>query len=405
LKFKLLAIAIQIAWREIQRNLMRSMLTMLGIIIGVAAVIVLMTLGTGTTQHVTQQIASLGSNLLMITSGKALGPIQNSTAPKFKQADAELLAREVSSLSDVAPQASTNVIAIYANKNWGTNVTGSTDRYFKVNNRQVSEGRVFTPQEVRSGATVCVIGETLRGKLFGKASPIGAKIRLQKFSCDIIGLLNAKGQSSMGSDQDDIVILPLKAFQRRISGTTDVMLIQVSAKDNADTLSVKQSIRQVMRQQRHLSVSEDDNFSVVDMKEIAGILSGTTKLMTSLLSAVAGISLLVGGVGIMNIMLVSVTERTREIGIRLAVGALESEILLQFLVEAVVLSTSGGLIGIFLAILVSIILAGALSIPLVFNYSLIVIAFLFSATLGVVFGYLPARKAARLDPISALRYE
>lgn len=402
---KLITSALPIAVREMQRNLLRSVLTMLGIIIGVAAVIVLMTLGSGTTRHVTEQIASLGSNLLMISTGKSMGPMQSSTAPKFKLADAEAIAREVTSLVAVAPQASSNVTAIFANQNWQTNITGSSERYFSVNNRQLAAGRIFTASEVRSGAMVCVIGETLRGKLFGTSNPIGARMRLQKLSCEVIGLLKAKGQSSMGSDQDDVVVLPLRTFQRRIAGNDDVAMIQVSAKDGVTTNEVKQAIQQVLRRQRHLSAADEDDFNVVDMKEIAGILSGTTQLMTSLLSAVAGISLLVGGVGIMNIMLVSVTERTREIGIRLAIGALEREILAQFLVEAVVLSATGGLIGIVLAVAIAGVLATVLQIPLTFNPLVILSAFIFSATVGVVFGYMPARKAARLNPIEALRHE
>jgi putative ABC transport system permease protein len=250
-----------------------------------------------------------------------------------------------------------------------------------------------------------VIGETVRAKLFGKDDPIGSRIRLNKLSCEVIGLLAAKGQSNMGNDQDDIVILPLRTFQRRVAGNTDVSLIQVSVRDGAPTAKAKQAITQLLRARRHLSASQDDNFDVMDLKEIATMLSGTTRLLTALLGAVAAVSLLVGGIGIMNIMLVSVTERTREIGTRLAIGALESEVLLQFLVEAVVLSSFGGLIGIVLALGSSVVLAGVLQIPFVFNASIVIVAFLFSAAVGVVFGYFPARKAARLDPIEALRHE
>jgi len=305
----------------------------------------------------------------------------------------------------VAPQASSASTAIFANENWGTTVTGSTEQYFTVNNRQLAEGRIFTGSEARSGAAVCVIGETVRVKLFAGQSPLGAKMRLRKLSCEIVGLLKPKGQSTMGSDQDDIVIVPLRTFQRRIAGNDNVSLIQVSAKDGISTDAVKQELQRLLRVRRHLSADEDDNFNVMDMKEIARMLSGTTQMMTSLLGAVAAVSLLVGGIGIMNIMLVSVTERTREIGIRLAIGALENEILLQFLVEAVVLSSSGGLIGIVLALASSSILAAVLQVPLVFNLPVIAIAFMFSSTVGIVFGYVPARKAARMDPIEALRHE
>lgn len=401
----MLSVAFRLAFRELQRNLLRSVLTMLGIIIGVAAVIVLVTLGSGATQQVTQQIASLGSNLLMVSVGKRMGPGQSSSAPAFKLADAEAIAREVPDLVAVAPQASSSSTAIYANENWGTTVTGSNEQYFTVNNRQIADGRVFTAGEARSGAAVCIIGDTVRSKLFDGQNPLGAKMRLQKLSCEVIGLLKAKGQSSMGTDQDDIIIVPLRTFQRRIAGNNDVSLIQVSASDSVSTDETKQAMQRMLRVRRHLAADEDDNFNVMDMKEIATMLSGTTQMMTSLLGAVAAVSLLVGGIGIMNIMLVSVTERTREIGIRLAIGALENEILLQFLVEAVVLSSSGGLIGIVLALVSSSLLASVLLVPLVFNLPVIAIAFVFSATVGIVFGYVPARKAARMDPIEALRHE
>jgi putative ABC transport system permease protein len=274
-----------------------------------------------------------------------------------------------------------------------------------VRNWTVKEGRFFTQGEARSGTAVCVIGETVRTKLFGSQSPIGSKIRLQKLSCDVVGLLQAKGQSSMGTDQDDIVLVPLRTFQRRVSGNDDINSIQVSVKDAASTERVQQDIEQLMRARRHLSSGEDDDFNVMDMKEITKMLTGTTQVLTALLSAVAAVSLLVGGIGIMNIMLVSVTERTREIGIRLAIGALERDVLLQFLVEAVVLSSLGGLLGIVIALAGSLGLAGMLKVPFVFNPGIVAVAFLFSAAVGVIFGYFPARKAARLDPIEALRHE
>jgi len=401
----MIANALLLALRELRRNVMRSILTMLGIIIGVAAVIILVTLGSGATRKVTEQIASLGSNLLMVTPGKRMGPGQSTGAAPFKLADAEAIARDVPSLAAVAPVSSRSTTAIYANENWSTTVTGTTDQYFTLSNRQMQEGRAFTAGEVRSGAAVCVIGETVREKLFGRHSPIGSRIRLQKLSCEVIGLIRSKGQSSMGTDQDDIIVVPLRTFQRRIAGNDDVSIVQVSAKDGASTDRVKRDIRRLMRVRRHLSSTQEDNFNVMDMKEIATMLSGTTQMMTMLLGAVAAVSLLVGGIGIMNIMLVSVTERTREIGTRLAIGALEREVLLQFLVEAVVLSSFGGLIGIALALLTSASLAGVLQVPFVFNAPIVIIGFVFSAAVGVVFGYVPARKAAPLDPIEALRHE
>ncbi len=397
--------ALLLALRELRRNKMRSFLTMLGIIIGVAAVITLVTLGGGATKQVTEQIASLGSNMLMIRPGKQMGPGQSSGAGPFKQADADGLAREIPSLAAVAPSVSSSMTAIYASENWNTTVTGTTDDYFTISNRKIKSGRIFTSAEVRSGAAVCVIGETVSRKLFGSQDPIGSHIRLTRLSCEIIGLLQPKGQSSMGSDQDDITVIPLRTFQRRVAGNTDVTMIQVSVRDGASTEKAKKEISRLLRIRRHLSSNEEDNFDVMDLKEIASMLTGTTRILTSLLGAVAAVSLLVGGIGIMNIMLVSVTERTREIGTRLAIGALEWEVLLQFLVEAVVISSCGGMIGILVALSASVVLAKALMVPFIFNGSIILVAFLFSAAVGVIFGYFPARKAARLDPIDALRHE
>ncbi|MBP7530010.1 MAG: ABC transporter permease, partial [Syntrophorhabdaceae bacterium] len=242
-------------------------------------------------------------------------------------------------------------------------------------------------------------------KLFGSQEVLGEKIRLQKLSCEVVGLMAEKGQSTMGQDQDDMVVIPLRTLQRRVTGTQDVSLIQVSVRDGASTDKVQKDIATLMRERRHLGPSDDDNFHVMDMKEITKMLTGTTELLTALLSAVAAVSLLVGGIGIMNIMLVSVTERTREIGVRLAIGALEREVLMQFLIEAVVLSSLGGLLGIILALTASLWLAGILRVPFIFNGPIVLIAFVFSAAVGMIFGYFPALKAARLDPIDALRHE
>jgi len=397
--------ALLLAIREIRRNVLRSSLTILGIVIGVAAVIIMVTIGGGATVQVTDQIANLGSNLLMIRPGQRLGPGQISTAPPFKVADAEALSREIPSLAAVAPSASTRLTAIYGNQNWATTVIGVTDQYFRVRNWAIAAGREFTDSEVRSGSAVCIVGATVRKQLYGAEDPDGTTIRLKKLSCQVIGLLETKGQSTMGSDQDDLVLMPLRAFQRRIAGNQDVSLIQVSVRDGASTVKAQRDMVRLMRERRHLSANEDDDFTVIDMKEIAQMLSGTTRILTALLGAVAAVSLLVGGIGIMNIMLVSVTERTREIGIRLAIGALESEVLTQFLVEAVVLSSFGGIIGIVLAMAGSLGLTRLLAVPFVFNPGIVVIAFLFSAAVGLVFGYFPARRAALLDPIESLRHE
>ena len=394
-----------LALREIRRNVLRSFLTILGIVIGVAAVIVMVTIGGGATAQVTEQIASLGSNLLMIRVGQHIGHGQTSAAPSFEIADVHALYRDIPAITAVAPSSSKKVIAVYGNTNWSTTTSGVDNQFFKVRNWTIRTGRRFLETELRSGKAVCVIGATVAKELFGRQDPLENKIRLGNFSCQVIGLLEAKGQSTFGSDQDDLVLVPLRTFQRRIAGNRDISLIQVSVAEGRSTDKAKSDIEYLLRERRHISGSENDNFQVRDMKEITRMLTGTTQILTTLLGAVAAVSLLVGGIGIMNIMLVSVTERTREIGIRLAIGALEREVLLQFLVEAVVLSSFGGLIGILLALTGSIGLAKLLDIPFIFNPGIMAIAFIFSAAVGVIFGFFPARKAAGLDPIDALRHE
>ena len=396
---------ILLALREISRNILRSFLTVLGIVIGVAAVITMVTIGGGATAQIQQQIASMGSNLLMMSPGKRLGPGQTSGNIPFKENDADAIAKEISSIAAVAPVSSQSIMAVFGNQNWTTQVSGTDNQYLKVTNRSIGSGREFSDSELRSGGAVCIIGETVRKKLFGDQGVIGEKIRLQKLSCDVIGLLEGKGQSTMGMDQDDIVVIPLSTFHRRISGNQDVSLIQISIRQGASTEKAQGDIRRLMRERRHLSASDDDNFNVMDMKEIAKMLTGTTQLLTTLLGAVAAVSLLVGGIGIMNIMLVSVTERTREIGVRLAIGALENDVLTQFLVEAVVLSSLGGLVGIALATVASFVATRLMQVPYIFNPGINLLSFLFSAAIGVIFGFFPARRAARLDPIEALRHE
>ena len=397
--------ALLLALREIRRNLMRSSLTMLGIVIGVASVIVMVNLGSGATAQVSEEIASLGSNLLMVRTGQRLGFGQRSEAKSFDMDDVEAIRQEVSGVAAAAPSASKAMTAIYVNRNWSTTVNGTDNNYFTVGNWQFASGRSFSDSELRAGAAVCVLGSAVSKELLGSQNPLGEKIRLNKLSCQVVGVLQAKGQSAGGRDQDDVVVMPLRAFWRRVAGDQDVSLIYVSAREGVSTSKVQSDIERLMRERRRISVNEDDDFNVHDMKEIAEALTGTTKVLTTLLGAVAAVSLLVGGIGIMNIMLVSVTERTREIGIRLAIGAQEREVLLQFLVEAVVLSSLGGIIGILLAILTSYGLAALMNMPAVLNPGIMLLAFLFSAVVGVIFGYFPARKAARKDPIEALRYE
>jgi len=397
--------ALLLALREIRRNLMRSSLTILGIVIGVASVIIMVNLGSGATVQVAQQISSLGSNLLMVRTGQHLGFGQRSEAEPFDMVDAETLGREIGGVAGVAPIASEAITAIYGNRNWSTTVTGSDNSFLPVGNWSLEKGREFSDSELRSGAAVCMLGATVRKEVFGSQNPLGEKLRLNKLSCEVIGLLESKGQSVGGRDQDDLVLIPLRTFWRRLAGNQDVQTIYVSARDGVSTTKVKRDIELLMRERRRISPTEDDDFNVRDMKEIADTLTGTAQILTTLLGAVAAVSLLVGGIGIMNIMLVSVTERTREIGIRLAIGALEREVLLQFLVEAVVLSSIGGVIGIALAVGASIGLSSMMNMPVVLNPGIMLLAFLFSAAVGMIFGFFPARKAARQDPIDALRYE
>lgn len=397
--------AVLLAMGEIRRNVMRSFLTILGIVIGVASVIAMVTLGGGVTVKVTEQISSMGSNLLIINPGKRMGPGQSPSAPPFKESDAEAIANNITTVAAVAPAASRSLMAIAGNENWSTNVTGTDNQFFKVGNRVIKLGRLFSDSEIRGGASVCVLGETVRKKLFGGQDPLDNNIRLGKLSCKVIGLLEAKGQSSMGQDQDDLVVIPLRTLHRRLAGNQDVSVIRVSIRDGASTEKAQQDIERLLRERRHITASEDDNFTVMDMKELIKMLTGTTQVLTALLGAIAAVSLLVGGIGIMNIMLVSVTERTREIGIRLAIGALEREVLMQFLVEAVALSLLGGISGIILGLSASLALRNVLQVPFVLNVGIVVIAFIFSAAVGIIFGYFPALKAARLDPIEALRHE
>mgnify|MGYP000881338921 CR=1 FL=1 len=398
---------ILLAEREIRRNAMRSFLTILGIVIGVAAVITMVTLGGGATAQVASEISSLGTNMLQLRPGQGMhGPGgARSQADQFKLADAQAIERDIYGLAAVAPMASKSAQAIYGNENWSTTVTGSTNAYLTVRNWPVKDGRDFTDVEMSAGKAVCLLGSTVKKELFGAEDALGNSIRLGKLSVQVVGILESKGQSSFGSDQDDFVLVPLRTLQRRMVGSTDVESIMVSAKDGVSTQKVKADIQRLMRERRNITPNKDDDFNVMDMQELTNALTGSTKVLTALLAAVAAVSLLVGGIGIMNIMLVSVTERTREIGIRLAIGAMEGEVLQQFLLEAVVLSCFGGIIGILLGLASAVGGAYALGVPFVLNTKIVFISFLFSAAVGVVFGYFPALQAARLNPIEALRHE
>ncbi|MGC9325661.1 MAG: ABC transporter permease [Desulfomonilia bacterium] len=396
-----------LALRAIRRNILRSSLTILGIVIGVAAVITMVTLGSGATAQVTEEISSLGSNMLQVRPGQRFhGPGgTRSAAEPFDMKDAEAISREVFGLEAVAPTSSARAQAISGNMNWSTTIMGVTNEFLQVRDWPLADGRTFTAGELHAGKAVCILGGTVSEELFGEQDPIGTRIRLQMLSCQVVGVLEEKGQTGFGQDQDDVILIPLKAFQRRIQGNSDVSTIYVSAASGISTSAVQREIEQLMRERRTISPGEDDDFHVNDMQEIVSTLTSTTRILTALLSAVAAVSLLVGGIGIMNIMLVSVTERTREIGTRLAIGALEQEVLMQFLIEAVVLSSFGGLIGIALGLVAASIGTRLLGMPFVFTPGIIGLAFVFSAAVGVIFGFFPARQAARLDPIEALRHE
>jgi putative ABC transport system permease protein len=395
-----------LALRAIRRNLMRSVLTTLGIVIGVAAVVTMVTVGNGATRAVQAQIESLGSNLLMLRPGQRLGPGRDSAgAPAFKLADVQAIASQIGGVVAVAPEVRSGVTVVADGRNWQTTVTGSNNDYFTASNWRLADGRLFESAEEESGSAVCVIGATVRRELFGTDDPIGRSLRIRRFSCDVVGLLASKGQAAMGQDQDDLIVVPVATAQRRITGSTRVNTLLVSLRPGSDTARVKQSLVDLLRERRKLGPADNDNFNVLDTQQLAETLSGTTRLLTSLLGAVAAVSLLVGGIGIMNIMLVSVTERTREIGLRLAIGAFEREVLAQFLVEAVVLAALGGLVGLLLALGASVGLSALLQVPYTFMPGINGLAFVFSAAIGVVFGFVPARRAARLDPIDALRHE
>ncbi len=397
---------VQLALRALARNVLRSFLTMLGVIIGVMAVIVIVTLGTGASERISMDVASLGEGVLFINPGQDGPPMAGSVNRPFSMRDVEALRREVSGLDGVSPTVAMPVTAVYGNQNWSTNVTGITEDYFVVSgNVRVARGNQFSQAEYSSGALTCILGSKVREELFGSANPVGATIRIGRNACRVVGELGSRGQIGFGNNQDDIVLAPLRAVQSRLIGNEDVLNIGVAVASWADADKVKENISAVLRDRRNLLPEEADNFDILDMAEVSSVLSNVTGALTLFLGAIAAVSLLVGGIGIMNIMLVSVTERTREIGIRLAIGALEGEVLLQFLVEAVILTTLGGTIGVLLGLAVSYLAADALGFPFILDPVVVVGAFVFSAFIGILFGFLPARRAASLDPIDALRHE
>jgi putative ABC transport system permease protein len=397
--------ALKLALQAIRRNALRSFLTTLGIIIGVGAVIALVTIGSGTTVKIGADLARLGTGLLIVAPGQ-LGPGRAAEeARPFTERDVEAMREQLGGVRAVAPVAQRSVRVIAGNESRRATVIGTDDAYLVTQSWSLTAGRSFLEGELRAGSAACLLGATVREHLFGHDDPIGSPIRVQNVACEVVGLLEARGPTAFGIDQDDAVVVPIRAFHRRIAGNTDITRIEVSARDGVDTARVQSDIERLLRERRNIGPGEADDFTVRDMRTIVETATAATTVLTGLLGAVAAVSLLVGGIGIMNIMLVSVTERTREIGIRLAIGALEGQVLLQFLVEAVVLSLLGGVIGILVGLGLAALATNALEVPFVLDPAIVLIAFGFSALVGIVFGYFPARRAARLDPIEALRRE
>ena len=397
---------VRLALSSIRRNVLRSILTLLGIVIGVAAVIAMISIGSGTTEKVKSDISKLGSNLLVVRAGGNSGPggprVQ---AKELKDSDVAAIAARLPQARAVSAASQKIVRVIFGTDSLSVSVTGSDTGYFEARDWAVSLGRAFTDQEVRGGAGVCLLGESVRREFFGAGDPSGQAVRVGRMSCQVIGVLETKGFSGFGQDQDMTVLMPLTTFQRRIAGNRDVETIYIAGTDATPMAELQEKVEETLRETRRVPSDREDDFTVRDMTQVAEAMASATTVMTGMLGALAGVSLLVGGIGIMNIMLVSVTERTREIGIRLAIGAQERDILVQFLVEATVLSLIGGLVGIGLGLALAGIAATSMTIPFAPSLPVIALAVGFSGIIGMAFGFFPALRAARLDPIEALRHE
>ena len=399
---------LRIAFRALRRNKLRSALTALGIIIGVAAVIAMVGIGNGAKAQVEAQIASLGQNVILVFSGSTTASgIRTGWggAGTLKISDAEAIRREVPGVSAVSEEVPSTMQIASGNQNWFTRALGESAEYFDLRQWALSSGTPFTAQDVRSANKVCVIGSTTATQIFGNDDPVGQILRIKNVPFTVLGVLTSKGLSAQGSDQDDVVVLPFTSTMKRVAGGTTLRNINVQVARAADLAPAQQQIIALLRQRHNLREGRDDDFTVRNQQEIADAATATTDVMTGLLGAIAGVSLVVGGIGIMNIMLVSVTERTREIGTRLAVGAHGRDILTQFLIEAVALSAVGGLLGVGLGIAASKIISAVKGWPSLISPMSIVVAVFVSALVGVFFGFYPARTASRLDPIEALRYE
>ena len=397
-----------VAFRALRRNKMRSVLTALGIIIGVGAVIAMVGIGNGAKAQVEAQIASLGQNVILIFSGSTTSSgIRTGWggAGTLRIEDAEAIRREVPGVVGVSEEVVSTTQVAAGNQNWFTRIYGESADYFDIRQWPLADGAPFTPQDVRSANKVCVIGRTTASQIYGNEDPVGQILRVKEVPFTITGILTPKGLSTQGVDQDDIVIMPYTSAMKRVIGGTNLRNINVQIGDARQIEAAQQQIIALLRQRHNIRPGRDDDFTVRNQQEIAEAATATSRVMTVLLGAIAGVSLLVGGIGIMNIMLVSVTERTREIGVRMAVGAHGSDILTQFLIEAVTLSSVGGVIGIICGIGASKILSAYAHWPTLISISSIAAAFLFSGAVGIFFGFYPARKAAALDPIEALRYE
>ena len=390
-----------LALKEIRRHLMRSFLTTLGIIIGVAAVITMVTLGRGATADITEQISSLGSNVLIIF------PVQDESGVwrPFEDEDIVAVREQIAGVKAAAGSVSREATAIYNGQHWESNVEGVSNEFMVARSVDIAEGRSFTDAEEAAGDNVCIIGQTVLEEIFiGGVSPLGERMRLDNVSCTVIGIADERGLGG-GNDEDNSVLMPIKNVQRRFIGNDNINNFAIAYDTNVDSETMQRSIVDLLRDRRHLDEGQDNNFNMVDTAEINETIAATVGTLTVIVSAIAAISLVVGGVGIMNIMLVSVTERTREIGIRMAIGARAKEVERQFLTEAIVLCCFGGLVGMLIAFILSAGLSAAFGLPFIFDLQINAISFGISALIGMIFGYFPARRAAKLDPIEALRHE
>ena len=402
---------IKISIKALTVNKMRSALTMLGIIIGVGAVITMLAIGTGARQRISEQISSMGSNLLIILPGSTTSSgvrMGAGTQPTLSLTDVEAIQKECPSVAYVAPIHNGVAQIVYGNLNWSTGIVGTTPAMLEVRDWPLAAGRSFTDDDVRSASKVCLLGQTVVANLFGIIDPLGQIIRIKNIPFTIIGVLDSKGQSPQGQDQDDTIYIPVTTAQKKLFGTSFpgmVRTIMVKAKSADDLSSAEKQITELLRQRHHIAAKQDDDFTVRNLTQIMQTAEQSTKVMTLLLGAIASVSLLVGGIGIMNIMLVSVTERTREIGIRMAVGAKTWDIRLQFLIEALTLSLIGGIVGIIMGVSGALVLSALAGWPTIVSLLSVLLAFSFSGLVGIFFGFYPAYKASLLDPIDALRYE